>query len=192
MRSFGATLLAGLALGVAAPACAADVTPTDHVRILVSADVVGRCGFDQQLVSSATSYDIAAAQSHDYAFQMNCNTPFEVRVKSDNGAMAFDGSHPNDGFAYAKPYTVGLSINTDQGVLNPPDCDASQLKAGIGDASTCAFYGESAHHGLSSGTAISIGDPAKLTVSWTAVAAGPRPAAGNYKDTITVVVAPRS
>ena len=101
------------------------VAVNTRFRAVEVADIVGRCGFDQQLVSSATAYDLGSPQSHDYAFQMNCNTPFEVRVKSDNGAMAYDGQHPDDGFAYAKPYTVGLSIGTDQGLLHPADCDAS-------------------------------------------------------------------
>lgn len=161
----------------------------DLVTIEVSARVVDRCGFSVAPKNMTAAADLTVAQAIAFDFTLDCNTPFVIGVRSANGAMTHRGAPDASGFAFAKRYEVGLAVATSGAGLAPLPCHSDTLTA---DASArCAFYGSQVGEGLASGDDTAIGKPGTLTVRWDDGGGGPRLAAGDYTDTLTIAVAAR-
>lgn len=175
-------LLAG-AVGAAQPG---------GVAVEVRARVAERCGIaaDERTTSSRP---IDEAQQFALAFELDCNTPFRIGVRSRSGAMrllaAPDGAMDLAGFAVEKPYTVGLSLATDAGLIEAGRCTAGQL---LGGAGGCPFSGEALGGGGLAIAGTVVRQRGTLDVRWAAagLAEGRRLAAGDYQDVLTVDVAP--
>jgi hypothetical protein len=90
------------------------------------------------------------------------------------------------GFTNTLDYNLQLQLSTDAGALSAT-CDAGALAGGGGG---CAYYGNCAGQGLSSGEGVALKAPATLKFDWTT--APKRLVAGTYTDTVTIVVEARS
>lgn len=179
-----ATVTAGLAGPVRAE-------PSDVVRVDVSATVPARCGFKQAPAGMTSAAKIDTAQDIPFDFVLDCNAPFAIGVQSANGALAFQGARDDSGFAFEKAYTVGMSLGTSAGAVNAAPCEAAQLTVNAADH--CGLYSAVGGEGLSSGDATAIDKAGRLTVSWKARdGSQPRPAAGTFQDTLTIVLGVRS
>jgi hypothetical protein len=188
MRAIALAICVGLSV-VAASAVKAD-TLHDSVRIDVTADIPGRCGFQDQSQSAQVAIgavNVAGAQTLHSALHLDCNTPFAVGVRSTNGGMAFSGGEA-PGFTTLRSYNVALSIGTNNGVFTTPECTSAQLHAaGLG----CSFYGALPGQGQRFEDQYSVGRNSDLIVSWDQFPANsPRLPAGAYQDTLIVVVGP--
>lgn len=175
--------------------CASDVN--DEVRVKVQATITPRCGFESEPVDPTGKPDIEANTTIEIPFQLDCNTPFRIAVQSTHGALRHigtpvqAGSAETNGFAYTKGYDVGLTLGTSAGPRTPADCRSEQLRAGA-QSQRCEFFGTAPGEGYSSVNDISVGQSSSLTVKWSGTGAGPRHLAGDYQDTLTIFVGPRT
>lgn len=172
----------------------------DSIRIDITATIVERCGISRDAsAADASAPDMDKAQQLRFPFKIDCNTPFAIGVSSQNGALrlsesdsaarsAVDGRSA-DGFANEKAYDVALNVETDGAPMQSDACSSRTL---TGKGGKCAFYGTESGSGLSSGKRTAINRQGALTVSWKAGDDGVRRAAGSYRDTLTVVVGPRT
>lgn len=142
--------------------------------------IATRCGFATAPAVTANFGDLAATGSLALPFKLDCNTPFEVKVASSNGALA--RSEPIDApapYTAKLDYAIALSVDTDLATV------AAQCMAGALTASSCALGA-----GLSSGDGVGIGTAGSLTLSWTPPVK--TLVAGSYRDQITLTVEVRS
>jgi hypothetical protein len=170
-----------------------DAAPVAVLHIDVRARIATRCGFGDPPRSPTGAPNLNVEQHIEIPFKLDCNTPFIIGVKSDNGALTSDLTPNGSGFAFTKPYKVELRIGTDGDPLTPDACDAATLTGKTKSEASCAFYGDRPGQGLSSGKRISTDQPSHLTVSWRgADPSAPRNVAGAYHDTITITVKARA
>lgn len=188
-----------LAVGLLMPvrAFAADDA---QVKIDVTATVSERCGISRDAEGApAVVPNLETAQSMRFGFDIDCNTPFVIGVSSENGALVLTSdakpttpqlasSVLDDGFASRKLYDVALAIDTDGDSIKTDTCSSADLTGG----GRCAFYGREAGSGQSSGKRTAIRRKGAVLVSWQANDGKARRAAGLYRDTLTIVVGPRS
>lgn len=169
-------------------------TLVDTVKVEVSATVPPRCGFKQPPASMTSAPSIETAQSIALDFILDCNAPFAIGVQSSNGALAFQGTRDNSGFAFEKDYRVALSMATTVGEVSAPPCEAARLTATTPQAERCHIHSSTpGQGGLSSGEGFAVNEAGRVTVSWGSREGGqPRPAAGTYQDTLTIVLGVRS
>ncbi|MEN5113257.1 hypothetical protein ABE453_04490 [Brevundimonas diminuta] len=158
----------------------------DGVEIVVSATVAERCGFAP---GSASALNVAAdledAHSQSLALRLDCNTPFQVTAKSEDGWLTNrSASDDLSGYAFSKVYGLSIELDTDAGKVRSGRCPSSTLV----DGGNCVLAQPG---GLGSGDGVAINRDATLTVDWPAQTSR-RLAAGEYSDTITISIAARS
>ena len=177
-----------LCVGFAAPAAAQDT----GVDITVSGIIPERCGFARlapPLLRSVTP-DLETAQTLSFSLPLDCNTPFAVGVTADHGKLVNTTSAPDgSGYAFDKAYGVRLTLETSAGEVRSGRCPSDQIVAG----GTCAFASDQPGRGLGSGTGIATSGSVIMTIDWPDQSTlNRRLAAGDYSDTITVVVGARA
>ncbi|HLI67508.1 MAG TPA: hypothetical protein VKU90_14190 [Caulobacteraceae bacterium] len=169
-----------------------DATPVQKLTVDVKARIAARCGFRGDQDDHTGAQDLTVAHTLVIPFQLDCNTPFVIGVKSQHGAFAADRTPDGSGFAFTKAYRLSLDIGTNGQALTPAACDSTALTAPGAPGAACAFYGAKPGQGLSSGKLISIDRPSSMSLSWDGQGAGPRNVAGRYSDTITITVSART
>lgn len=180
----------GVCLAAAMPAYASAVCAqsTDGVEIAVSALVAERCGFSAGApLALDASADLEDAHSQSLVLRVDCNTPFAVTARSDDGRLINrSASDDQSGYAFDKVYGLSLDVGTDVGLVRSGRCLSTALVGG-GD---CVL---AQPEGLVSGNGVSIGGEATLTVDWPSQASlGRRLAAGDYSDTVTISIGARA
>ncbi|MFK0298034.1 hypothetical protein ACIQTU_02330 [Brevundimonas sp. NPDC090276] len=161
---------------------------TGGVEIAVSATVAERCGFAPGAASTLdVSADLEGAHSQSLALRLDCNTPFRITARSEDGHLTNrSASDDLSGYAFAKVYGFSLELDTDAGKVRSGRCLSSTLM----DGGNCVLAQPG---GLGSGDGVAIGRDATLTVDWPSqTSLGRRLAAGDYSDTITITIAARS
>ena len=121
------------------------------------------------------------------AFGIDCNTPFLLRVRSENGGMA--STHSLAGVAPLADYRLGVEVGTNGGRHDLGWCDSAQLTPDAGDG--CAFGAASPQGGWSSGDDIAIRKSGALRLRWDGQDDG-APRLGAYQDNIIIEVEVRS
>ncbi len=196
-RVFGLSLAACAAL-TASPALAHGNGGgnNDQLRIEITARIAERCGISPGEGGSNVSGNLENNETLTINFDIDCNTPFRIGVSSENGGLRLATAQRGDtntdaqGFSIMKRYQVGLQVQTDGGLLDGGTCRSDELTSREG---RCNFYGDRPGRGLSSGRRTAIDRTGTLTVSWNAQdGEGRRRVAGNYQDTLTIVVGPRT
>lgn len=163
----------------------------DAITIDVNADIAPRCGFIGASPLSATApRDLEDAAQLRFRLKLDCNTPFSFGVTAANGALLNqDALNDGSGFAFAKTYYLSVGIDTDRGVIASERCASSELIVG----GTCSFASTEAGQGLSSRNGIAIDRDATLQVEWPDQRELTRRLApGRYRDTLILVVGPRT
>jgi len=188
--------LAAALLGSAPAWASGDGHSSESLSIDVTARIAERCGISaKRSIDTSKVPDLDTAQVLRFDFNIDCNTPFKIGMSSQNGALRLVGAEGNDpvapdGFSVEKAYRVGLRVDTDADPLAPYTCSSRDLTNAAGN---CPFYGSRPGQGLSSGKRTAIDREGTITVSWPAIDdTGRRRAAGEYRDTITVVVGART
>jgi hypothetical protein len=182
---------------VTAPSVAHATSPHGaKVEIDISAQLVGRCGIETVGPRTNEGDRLDRDTTVVFAFELDCSTPFRIGLAAQHGALRLAGAAAGapslDGFAIRKPYDVGLRFKTDQvGMQDAGSCASESLTA---SSPSCRFYAARAGEGFSPGEDVTaIQQPGTLQVSWSGEEpGGARLAAGNYEDTITIVVGPRT
>lgn len=151
----------------------------------LTGQVPGRCGFSTPPADHPVLGNLAAAGSLTLSFAVDCNTPFRVRAVSANGGLK-TGSATADGFTNLLDYSLRLQLATDAGGIDAT-CNADALVSAAGG---CAYYGATAGEGLSSGQGVALNASGALKFGWTT--SPQRLVAGDYSDTLTIVVEARS
>lgn len=121
------------------------------------------------------------------AFGIDCNTPFLLRVRSENGGMA--STHSLAGVAPLADYRLGVELGTSGGRHDLGWCDSAQLTPDAGGG--CAFGAAGPQGGWSSGDDISIRESGALRLRWDGQDEG-APRLGAYQDNIIIEVEVRS
>ncbi len=182
------TLTAGaavLACGLlAAGSASAEFSPTeaplgDPVELAV--ELRGRVAARCELTTAPRPAGVRLHQAGEAEgdFRIDCNTPFNMKVRSANGGFAGRAAV----LSAALPYEVGVRLGKGAGAHDLGWCDSAALK-GAG-ATGCAFGGAS---GWSSGDEIAIDQEGRLKLRWREGA----PIAGDYRDIITIELEVRS
>lgn len=178
-------LAAGLA--VSTPVAAQD----SSVDILVSGAIPERCGFARLAPAQRSiTPDLETAQTLSFSMPLDCNTPFAVGVTAERGALTNITSRPDgSGYAFSKVYGVRMTLDTSAGAVQSARCASTEIVAG----GSCAFASDQPGRGLGSGGGIAAPGGVTLTIDWPDQAGlSRRLAAGDYSDTITVVVGARA
>lgn len=121
------------------------------------------------------------------AFGIDCNTPFLLRVRSENGGMA--AVQDLAGIAPKADYSLGVELGASDGRHDLGWCASADLAPDA--AGTCAFGGSGAQAGWSSGEAIAIRQSGALRLRWDGQGQG-APRLGAYQDNIVIEVEVRS
>lgn len=183
-----ATALAGCVILTAGVAHAQD----GPVTIEVVSEVPPRCGFaGGELAGQMPLRDLERSARFDIRIGLDCNTPYAFGVVATHGLLTnlTARSGGSGGYAYTKRYSVSVALHTDQGTVRSDACISSDLVLG----GTCMFAAASVGSGFSSGEGISVDRDAVLTVEWVDQSTmANRLAAGQYQDTLTMVVGPRA
>lgn len=177
---------AGFALFVLAGATHAQ--STNGVEIAVTATVAERCGFSPGPAPVLNaSGDLEDAHIQSLALRVDCNTPFAVSARSEDGRLINrSASDDLSGYAFDKVYGLSLSIDTDTGRILSGRCLSTDLVEG-GDCALARLGG------LRSGDGVAIERDATMTIDWPAqTALGRRLAAGAYSDTVIISIAART
>ena len=120
--------------------------------------------------------DMRRPGRREYAFALNCNTPFSYRLEAEYGALTHAGQDAAPrGFTAAVPYDVAVHIPTD-GASIDDRCTGESIRVG---RVTCPFS--------TSGDSIALGSQAQLTIIWQPPEE--MPLAGAYTERLTVMVA---
>lgn len=179
---------------------------TDTLKIRIEASIAERCGIAALGSKDKDGGRIDQPSTVSFNFSLDCNTPFRIGVSAEQGALALveaggDGQAGRavnagrltaEGFATRKAYIASLQFATDQdGMVDAGDCDSNDLTVRKGD---CQFFGNRPGSGFSPGRkSTAIGREGSLTVRWRGEEdQSVRLAAGDYKETLTIVVGPRT
>ncbi len=162
------------------------------ITIEVIGEVPTRCGFaSSEPIAQLPTLDLEQGARFDIRIRLDCNTPYAFGVVATHGLLTNQTAqrYTSSGYAYSKPYSVSVALQTSRGTVRSDACMSGDLVPG----GRCAFAAAAAGSGLSSGDGISIDQDAVLTVEWGDQSAMPnRLAAGDYQDTLTMVVGPRA
>lgn len=182
-----AAVLVAAGLAFAAPAAAQSGA---SVEVLVSAVIPERCGFSPAVQTARQATDLEQAQTLNFTLPLDCNTPFAVGVSGEHGALINLTSAPDlSGYAFEKTYGVRLTLRTSEGVVRSERCLSTDIMIG-GD---CAFASDQPGLGLGSGSGVAAPGDVTLTIDWPDQSTlSRRLAAGDYSDTITLVVGARA
>ena len=150
--------------------------------------VRARCGFKTPPPTSVSVVDLTTAGSLSEAFVLDCNTPFRLRISSQNGQLDLQNPPASAPAALGQsdPYQVEVEFSTDLGNVDET-CASTALQSKKGG---CGFFGEHSGQGVSSGKGVAIGAQGSLGVSWSAPTT--TLVAGQYADTLTITVEARS
>lgn len=129
--------------------------------------------------------DLNAGGENRSSFTLDCNAPFRMRVRSEQGGLHAETAR--EGIAQTVAYDIGLTVGTDQGQRQLGWCSAADL--GEGASAQCPF-GQGG--GWSSDAAVAIGEAGTMALRWANPADAARPALGKYRDTIVIELAVRS
>jgi hypothetical protein len=177
----------GLLLAIA-PAAHADNDGGNTLTIDLTGRVRAHCGFKTPPPNSVTVQDLSSAGSLSEPFTLDCNTPFRLRVSSQNGTLALKSAAADApaAFGQSDPYQLEVKFSTDLGNVDET-CASTELHSSGGG---CDFFGDKTGQGVSSGKGVALGSQGALNISWTAPTT--TLVAGQYVDTLTIVVEPRS
>ena len=172
------------ALGAGYSAADAPLGSPTELRIDLRGEVPARCEVTPP--SSLGRIRLNEAGEARGAFDIDCNTPFRLRVRSQNGGLA--SVQPLSGVAQRADYRLGVEVGTDKGRQDLGWCLSPELAPEAGGS--CAF-GSNANGGWSSGEATAINQSGVLRLRWEGQDAGP-PRLGAYQDNIVIEVEVRS
>lgn len=163
------------------------------LTINVLASVGGSCGFAVNGAPNAT-VNAGAIDATDWTQQVpftpECTAPWRIAISSANGALASLTPASVTGFRNTAPYTVGLHVVNNGGVLSA-SCPVAQLSTND-TSGACNFKGTA-----SPTNGLQVPRSFDLAGSYLAVGAPAFPGpgqlvAGDYSDTLTVTVSPSS
>lgn len=194
------TALIGALIAVAAPATAAVASepgagytaldaplgvPTE-LRIDLKGHVAARCDLTTP-PAPVSSMALHRAGQRESAFEIDCNAPFTLRVRSSEGGFA--SVAPTPGVQGLMPYQVSVAVGTDAGRQDLGWCDAADLAPGA--VSNCEFAPGAASGGWSSGEETAIDRTGALRLRWDEQDEG-APRLGDYRDVIVIELEVRS
>jgi len=176
---------AGLsALGAGYTAHDAPLGDPTELRIDLRGEVPARCRLASPPVLGQR-LDFNRAGDVEARFGLDCNAPFLLRVRSNEGAFAAE--QMREGIADRIAYDVAIDVNTDAGPNILGWCGADQLTDQ--PHGRCVF---GTGDGWSSGDATAINRTGTMRLRWNAPGEGDEPVLGRYRDTIVVELAVRA
>lgn len=151
---------------------------TDKLQIEVTGNIKPYC--TSSVTSNAINVgDVTKAGSGTLSFTVDCNTPFQYTLQSDNGAMRLvnppAAAKPNQ---IETPYDVHIKIPLTLGGEINDTCSSAAIKQG---AVSCKFS--------NSGQKVAVNKTAETRISWKD--AQSILAAGQYSDRLTITVGVR-
>lgn len=158
--------------------------PTE-LRITLKGEIAARCRMASPPALVAGQLDFNRSGDATAKFGLDCNAPFEMRVKSSAGA--FVAEQGIGSVARQIPYQLSVDVDTDSGRSALGWCESFQLSDHHG--SGCAF---GAGGGWSSGGATAINRSGTMNLRWEVAGESDTPAPGYYRDTIVVELAVRA
>ncbi len=172
------------ALGAGYTAHDAPLGLATELRIDLRGEVAARCRMSAPPML-AQQLDFNHQGQAQANFGLDCNAPFQLRVRSGEGSFAADETR--EGIASHIPYELSVDVDTDAGRHALGWCGADQLS----DQSSggCVF---GAGAGWSSGDATAIGRTGTMKLRWEGPGEAKAPALGRYRDTIIVELSVRS
>ncbi|MFN3931010.1 MAG: hypothetical protein ACK4JY_04600 [Brevundimonas sp.] len=187
LQSLAAVVLVAGGLTMATPATAQSVASID---IHLAAVIPERCGFSPIVQAADVAADLEQAQILNFVLPLDCNTPFAVGISAEHGGLVNLTSAPDrSGYAFAKTYGVRLTLRTSDGEVRSERCLSTDITIG----GTCAFASDQPGRGLGSGAGVAAPGDVTLTIDWPDQSTlNRRLAAGDYSDTITLVVGARA
>lgn len=172
------------ALGAGYTAHDAPLGDPTELRIDLRGEVPARCRMASPPVLGQ-QLDFNRAGDVEARFGLDCNAPFSLRVRSDEGAFVND--RPAEGIAPRVGYDVAIAVDTDAGPNTLGWCGADQLTDQ--PRGGCIF---GTGDGWSSGDATAIDRTGTMRLRWNAPGKGDDPVLGRYRDTIVVELAVRA
>lgn len=157
----------------------------------LAAEIPARCGFSNNGVRGAQNApDLERKGQVALRIRLDCNTPYAIGVEARSGSLAnLDAQPDGSGYAFSKPYSLTLKLDTDKGQRVSMPCISTQLIAG----GNCPFAASTPGTGFSSGDGISVGRDLTLSVEWSDQrTSGNRLAPGRYRDTLIIVIGARA
>lgn len=158
--------------------------PTE-LRIDLVGRIQARCELSPPAPVSGLTFGRAGEAQG--AFAIDCNTPFNLRVRSDGGAFVLRDAAP--GASPKVPYRVSLALETDAGRRDLGWCDAAALTET--PSGGCPYGAGAAGQGWSSGDHTAIGRTGSLRLRWDEPQQG-EAVAGRYGDVIVIELEVRS
>jgi hypothetical protein len=155
-----------------------------ELRIDLRGEVAARCRMTAPPVV-AQKLDFNRQGQAQANFGLDCNAPFQMRVRSGEGSFAADEAR--EGIASHIPYEVSVDVDTDNGRHALGWCRADQLSD---QSSGGCVFGTGA--GWSSGDATAIDRTGTMKLRWDGPGEAEAPALGRYRDTIIVELSVRS
>ena len=157
--------------------------PTE-LRIDLRGQIAPRCRLASP-PALTQKLDFTRTGDAEAPFGLDCNTPFNLRVRSGEGGFA--SQDIQQGIARSVPYEISVDVDTDTGANALGWCRSDQLMDGHdGD---CTF-GTGA--GWSSGDDTAIDRTGTMRLRWKAPGASDEPLRGRYRDTIVIELTVRS
>src|SRR6218665_3268504 len=151
--------------------------PTD-LRIELSGTVSPRCRMTSA-PTLAERPDLTRQGEVQAQFGLDCNTPFNLRVRSGHGGFAAEEAR-GGGTGAVVPYELAVEVGTDVGENALGWCGAEQLTQPNGGS--CAF---GPGGGWASGDATAINRGGTMRLRWPAPSTNLLPA-GRYRDALVV------
>lgn len=181
-----AAMFAICASGAGSVALAAGLDEAAQVRVIVRARIEAACGFAKS-PDASVAFSLDRPRAARLPFTLDCNTPFEFSLESENGALRRDRPVA-DGFAHEVDYTAAVELDGYEGAVLG-NCRGAAVVA----ASTAGCL-------LASGRRVefAVRDRESSVGRQGAVVIAPvlptdrRLAAGAFSDTLTITVFPRS
>lgn len=168
----------GTVAAAAAAAIPADLAPSLHYK--VHGEISAACTLSQtaravrivDLADPAT--DLARAATADLPFEIACNTPVRVALRSRHGGLRFEGAaSSDDDFDALVPYRARLDLPRHSGAL---ECDSSAMSTRAANCSDDLDHSILAGHGAVAVRVIPSGGGLLL--------------AGRYSDQLTLSITP--
>jgi hypothetical protein len=172
------------ALGSGYTASDAPLGAPTELRIDLSGTVSPRC----RMTSAPTlagQPDLTREGEMRAQFGIDCNAPFNLRVRSGEGGFAAET--PREGVTRLVPYEIAVAVDTDSGTSALGWCGTDQMSKEQGGS--CAF---ASGEGWSSGDATAINRTGTMQLRWAAPRGADTLPFGRYRDTIVVELAVRS
>lgn len=172
------------ALGAGYTAHDAPLGLATELRIDLRGEVSARCRMSAPPML-AQQLDFNHQGQAQANFGLDCNAPFQLRVRSGEGSFAADEAR--EGIASHIPYELSVDLDTDAGRHALGWCRADQLSD---QSSGGCVFGTGV--GWSSGDATAIDRTGTMKLRWDGPAEAEAPPLGRYRDTIIVELSVRS